>query len=427
MMGRCRPIPVLVALAVGLTGACRDAPDIFNPPEQSPLGPAPYRLTYDPGRDVAPAWSASGEEVIYISRDVRIENGLVIVTCPPSCNPNRPNSPVDSLPVVDTLRASGVVRAIPREGGTARLLLPNLQSGPTSAPIDMLAAASDGRVAMLTLKGLLPRTLCPGAVSACDATLEATSRPRLDGAFVRVREPGAAVDPGLDAFLEVDYPGREFDTTQNPNGLPGVWLVDRHLFQQRFSETDRAPIRLSWSPTADRVVFSDGVSLRLWNPNTGTVEPIPGTENGLDPAWSPSGEWIALERLVEGGVTEEMCEHRLVPDELNAPLGPVVCVEQRRTWSLASRSLALIHPDGSGLTLLPEGSRPAWGPEDSRVYYESGGMIWSVSPAGGDPRPVPDTENGRDPAVSPDGGWLAFSRAQPGTTNIDIWIVALEP
>jgi len=54
-------------------------------------------------------------------------------------------------------------------------------------------------------------------------------------------------------------------------------------------------------------------------------------------------------------------------------------------------------------------------------------MIWSVSQAGDDPRPVPDTENGRDPAVSPDGRWLAFSRVQSGTTNIDIWIVALEP
>jgi Tol biopolymer transport system component len=47
--------------------------------------------------------------------------------------------------------------------------------------------------------------------------------------------------------------------------------------------------------------------------------------------------------------------------------------------------------------------------------------------AGDDPQPVPDTENGQDPAVSPDGRWLAFSRLQPGTENSDIWIVDLEP
>lgn len=395
-----------VALAFVLLGSCRDAPELLEPPELEPLGPAPYQLTFDPGREVSPAWSASGDEVFYISeRTILTRIALPVVGGPP-----------DSVFVLDTIRTSGIVRAISREGGTARQLLPVVQPQITSVPIDFLAQSSTEQVAALTLLPLLDRDLC-GGVAPCNVDLESASAPRLTGAVIRVREPGSETPPDVDTRLDFMFEGRTFDTSQNPGGINGVWVIDKHPFQVLFNATGRAPDRLSWSPDGDRIVFSDGLALHIWNPSSGAVTMIPGTEDGVDPAWSPTGTWIAFERAVRGGVTEETCEYQFGGN----------CIEQRRTWTIPSRSLALIRPDGSDPRLLPEGSRPAWGADGQRIYYESGGRLWSVGLDGQDAAPVPATARGTDPAVSPDGQWLAFARGDSLSAASDIWIVEIEP
>lgn len=396
-----------LALVLASIGACRDAPEVFEPPELTPLGPAPYQLTFDPGREVSPAWSADGEEVIYMS-ERRILNRAAV--------PLAGGQPPDSVIALDTIRTSGIVRTIPREGGTARQLLPVLQPSATSVPIDFAVQGATERVATLTFLPVLTRDLC-GGVSPCSTDLEAASPPRLTGAVIRLREPGSAAPPETDVRLDVTYEGRTFDTSQNPGGIDGVWVVDKHPFQQLFNATGRAPNRLSWSPEGDRIVFSDGLALHVWSPASGSVTPIPGTEDGVDPAWSPTGEWIVFERAVRGGVTEETCEYGFGGN----------CVEQRRTWTIPSRSLALVRPDGSELRVLPEGSRPAWGAAGQRIYYESGRQIWSVGLDGQDSAPVPATVQGHQPSVSPDGQWLAFARIDSLSAASDIWITELEP
>lgn len=402
----------LGGLLLGLAASCRDAPELLEPPELAPLGPAPYRLTYDPGRDVSPTWSASGDSILYVTED------LV--------------PPVPLSTIQDTLRLGRPLRVIHREGGVASKVFPALQpSNSGTVALDFAVQSSDGRVAAFTLLPLLEPALCGSTVAVCDPPVDPSvageAPPRLSLGRLRVREPSAVTAPADDPQMTIAFPGRSFDTSEHPLGLSGLWRVDAHPFQRRFNATRRAPTRVSWAPEGDRLVFSDGVSLRIWDPDTGAISAIAGSADGVNPAWSPNGRWIAFERFERGTLTESTCEHHQAPLPPDTVPGPVICVEQRRSWPLLTQTVALIRPDGSGLRLLPEGSRPAWAADSRRVYYEAQGRIWSVAVDGSDAVPVPDTQNGFMPAPSPDGTQLAFAKIDPFTARSDIWIVSVEP
>jgi Tol biopolymer transport system component len=95
---------------------------------------------------------------------------------------------------------------------------------------------------------------------------------------------------------------------------------------------------------------------------------------------------------------------------------------------VVSWRLAVVRPDGSGLRLLGEGREPAWAPDSRSLYVRRGDAIVHVpleTPAGA--APVPGTERGGSPAVSPDGKWLAFTRRDPGSTGLDLWVKRLTP
>jgi Tol biopolymer transport system component len=172
----------------------------------------------------------------------------------------------------------------------------------------------------------------------------------------------------------------------------------------------------SWSPDGQRAAFSDGLQLFVWTVGADVAEPVPGTEDALAPAWSPDGEWIAFFRVERAGSISGSC--------VRIAFGSVVCEMERTVYSLGRRVLALIRPDGTGLTEVGEGEDPAWS-SDGALLFRRDGQIWQSNPDGSDAASIPFTEDGREPALSPAGRHLAFSKLTSRGDH-DIWVIALD-
>jgi hypothetical protein len=378
------------ALLAGQTWACHDAPSPWEPPAEA-IPQGARQMSFSRGHDRSPAWSIGGDSIVYVAEGFG-----------------------------DLARSGGVLVAIPLEGGSVAPLFPNLQPERAPAPELLAPAVGPGTGRIAYAQVLQAPGVCTGEWTSCEAIDDPLAPPRLQLGRLRVRIPGATSPPDQDPSLSLAFDGVTFDDSRYPFGLPGVWVTRLHPFQDRYNDLGLLPVRPSWDPAGDRLVLSDGLQLFTWRPGEAAATPIPGTEEGSSPAWSPDGASIAFTRFDRGPELRTTCQH-LASGRTGVF---VVCLEERTQWPMG-RTVVVVIPaaGGEGLELV-EGTDPAWSPDGEWIYVARPDGIWRVAATGGALARVDGTDAGTQPAVSPDGTHLAFTRRREDGKG-DIWVVPL--
>ncbi len=375
-----------------LAGACRGEPTAFTAVDRvAPTGDSVH-LTYYLGEDRAPAWR--GGDTLYYG-----------------------SGGYDPFPA-----SQGALMALPRQGGAARLVLPELQQA-TVFLATPLPTPSGDRVAYVALDALYAFS-CTGDSAINLRNLRKVTglfRPPLTGGRLSVRPVVGASAPGSDPRVLLD-----FTSVQVAPGLPipGVdpnlthYLIHEYPFQLDYAAGGALPFRPSWSPDGRRLAYSDGLRAMTWTPGDAAGVALAGSQFAVSAAWSPAGDRIAVSRaIVQDSVTTDLLWFKGVDR---------YCVERRISYNVTDKRIVLLRLDGGAALDLGEGEEPAWSPDGTAIYARraSSNQIWRIPVAGGAATAVAGTVAGHDPAVSPDGQWLAFAR-QVTPSNHDLWLVRL--
>ena len=127
-------------------------------------------------------------------------------------------------------------------------------------------------------------------------------------------------------------------------GSAGVWLMQADGTRPRRLPSERGSY-FDWAPSGDKLVFT-GERLIVRDTLGADTLWLTATRGTYDPAWSPTGEWIAYARYFSG------------------------------------REIRLVRPDGTGDHFLVGGMYPTWSPDGQRVafsrYTGDEVAIWSV-------------------------------------------------
>ena len=375
-----------LALLLALAAAgCREGVAPFTPPDRE-VGGASYALTFGFGQDTDPRWAPSGDTLLYHTTH--------FITVP---------------------QVGGVLLRIPANGGPAAPVFPDLQS-PGGRAFGTPAISPDGeRVAYMDLMSIHAPHSCVRVDTADEAPPPCALQPLLDSAVLRVRAIGEQGHIRDDPALPVRFPGTDPGSATLSDG---PWFQQLFPFQAQHRRELAMLFRPSWAPDGQRIAFSDGLVIRVWEVGAEAATIVSGTTDGVSAAWSPDGEWIAF---------SELARTDSVVQECSCSIGRETRQAFRTVYDSEPGTLVLVRPDGSERIELGEGEDPAWSPDGASIYVRRADGIYRVARADGAAVPVAQTERGRAPAVSPDGGRLAFSRAKPAqlTLDYDIWIVSL--
>lgn len=401
-------------LAVG--GCIGDVPPL-DVTERHPMDGDTWQLTFNPGHDRAPRWIPNSDTIIYSANTAEIERGI------PRTMPGYDDVPPAFSLISDGLPYSeGALFALHSRSGFARTFLPALEVG-LSDPLVIVGAAltRDGhKVAYLIPRFTQPVELkCSSIWASCLEPGQVYFPTPIVRSFdLYYRDRRATAPHSEDTSIRVFLEGKEQLPELIGDDNDVVQYDVRELpFHAATRSDDLYPFGPDWSPGGDSLVFSDGLGLKVWDHQTGSIFRIPGTEDGVSPAWGPDGEWIAYTKLLSGEAAgPESCDLRAGYDSI----APLRCVTRHWVHTLVGREIHLTTPDGSQSVELGSGRDPAWSSDGKTLYFVRSSMIWARDMTTEEEFAIPDTEYGREPVPSPDGRYLAFSRRDEGSYHI--WV-----
>ena len=369
-----------VALLALLATACRDAPVPFVSADRPALeaDTSGVRLTFSVHDQQSPAWSAGGDSVYYAT----------------------------VLPGAE-VQTAWTLAAVPANGGVAVPLRSGVLDLGGAAP----ALAPDGATLAIAMPFVsLVNAPCVHVSSSCTAVSRPI--PRVRGVRYALHGLGGQTLPA-DSAVRFDNAVLRGDEVSSSTFHVTIDPVERV-----FSEEGRMPFRASWSPDGRQLVVSSGLMLLTWTPATRGLVVIAGSDEGVYPAWSPDGQWIAYTALNRGALRQWTCQYYFAE---RVP----ACFAFWREWTGRGGVTVIMRPDGSGRIELGEGMAPAWSPDARSLYVERDGRIWRIG-LDGTSEPVAGTAGAREPAVSPDGSRLAFVRRAAASTDLDVWVLPLD-
>lgn len=383
-----RRVGLLASIGVwAAVAGCRDTSTPFTAEDELPIDPPPRRLTYSSGDDRSPAWSATSDTIYY------------------------------SASKTETDRSDGVLMAIRHRGGVARPMFPG-QLGRSIPPrlVEPAPSPTTPQLAFLELRPLRSETPCGGDSVACTSSHLAS--PSLDEVWMH-----RASDAGASAWLTagiLNFLGGPRETLERIGGF----VVFESVYtpaQYRWAAERALPSKPTWSPDGP-LATADDEGIRIVEPD-GAVRMLVAGHVG-NPAWSPDGEWIAFDRVETLDTVMDLCTV-LAEDRRNPDVYQALCYERRVFVRTTHPVIAMIRPDGTGEVILGSGSDPEWHPNgESLVYVTDEGIVRRFF--GTDiVEPIAGTSGGREPVVSPDGQWIAFTRFDEAVEGHDLWVAAL--
>ena len=377
--------PAAVVVVV-FAWSCRDGVPPFTPPELE-YG---ERITFGLGEDRDPRWTVNGDSLIYHTNDY------------------------------GALPGNGVLLKISARGGTAVPLMEDIQRA-LNRMLAVPVPSPDGRnVAYLDLIRVDQAVSCIDSANMPPNADCTNTQPLLDSAALRVRRLDAQQPPLADPAVGIKLAGT--DPLYRTAGSD-TYVMQALPFQQQYRRLRAVLLRPSWAPDNQRIVFSNGSQLFMWRVGEASAVPLAGTEDAVSPAWQPTADVIAFTQLVRGDSAEIRCT--CVQPGSSGPV-PALSLHRRMTYTVSSARIVLMSVDGRSRVDIGEGQDPAWSPDGRSLYVVRNDQIVRIDPAsaGAAATPIPNTQGGRYPAVSPDGKRLAFARPQL-RNDYDIWVIDL--